>query len=367
MRRGAPSSYSQFIMTTERDEMSNQLKHARKKRLRRVLLLGIILTHSLIGLHRVLTDALAAPLKESGEAEFVSWVKANAIPLDTLDWTKINSKNFSFLDRALQGKRVVYLGEPDHYIHEKYDYCLILIKYLVDHGWRHIGSEIGRSDGRRINRFLETADVRWLDRVSIYGYRGALRTDRDHFSGGLARIALAKANEWKSTVIPEERWFAQQLRTLMETRPAESPRIHFFGFDVDVLPGGAYEDLEALLAPYSGSTIAQVRKHLRRVHGETIDDEIARLSRVIKYIECKKSSLKRLMGPSNYNEAHNTVLCLHDSFKFAKSTGNDVPPSVRREAMTVREQTMFRQMEEVISKLKSEEKIILLGHNTHLS
>lgn len=338
-----------------------------------ILMIGLLLvlypiTYTISG-ESMSTGAKALPTSENGDEEkFVSWVIANAIRLDSLDWTKIDLKDLSFLDDALQGKRIVYLGEADHYVHEKYDYRLILIRYLFERGWRHIGNEMGRSDGKRIDQFIATGDPSHLDRVAIYGYRGALRSDRNDYAKGIARIALAKSKEWREALFAEERWFAHQLRNLSETRVHGSPRIEFFGFDYDPLAGGGYEDAEAVLAPYKAdSTIAQIRKRLARVKNESIDDEIARLNRVVDYIQSKRSSLQHLMGADHYNELLNSLLCLRDSFRVVKVNGYDVTPSVRIEALKDRERSMFRQVKEKISKLKPEEKIILMGHNTHLS
>ena len=84
-------------------------------------------------------------LPETNEDRWVEWIKKNAVQLDTLDPFEVDPAVLSFLDPLLEGKRIVFLGEPDHYIHEKYDYRLLLIKYLYQKGWRHIGMEMGRS------------------------------------------------------------------------------------------------------------------------------------------------------------------------------------------------------------------------------
>ena len=58
--------------------------------------------------------------------------------------------------------------------------------------------------------------------------------------------------------------------------------LHFFGFDIDPLPGGGYEDLAEILDSIpADAKIDQIRKALQRVEGETIDAEIARLDRAL--------------------------------------------------------------------------------------
>ena len=109
---------------------------------------------------------------------FVAWVKENAVQFDTLDWRKVDLSKLSVLDEAIKGKRIVYLGEPDHFIHEKNDYRLLFIRYLYEKGFRHIGMEMGVSDGLRMDQHLATGDVTHLDRVAIFGFHGDQRNDR---------------------------------------------------------------------------------------------------------------------------------------------------------------------------------------------
>lgn len=43
------------------------------------------------------------------------------------------------LGRMLEGKRFVFLGEPDHFIIEKSPYRLTFIQYLFEQGWQDVG------------------------------------------------------------------------------------------------------------------------------------------------------------------------------------------------------------------------------------
>jgi len=111
--------------------------------------------------------------------ELKAWASEHAIRLDLPLQTERNLERLAALDPAIASKRIVYLGEPDHFIHEKYDYRLLMLSYLVSRGWNHIGEEMGVVDGYRINKFLATGDSKHLDRVPMYGYKGGQRTDRD--------------------------------------------------------------------------------------------------------------------------------------------------------------------------------------------
>src|SRR4029077_7230148 len=97
--------------------------------------------------------------------EFKAWASARAIRLDLPLRSERNFERLSVLDPAIASKRIGYLGEPDHFIHEKYDYRLLMLRYLVSRGWNHIGEEMGLVDGYRINQFLAGGDSDFLDRV----------------------------------------------------------------------------------------------------------------------------------------------------------------------------------------------------------
>ena len=96
--------------------------------------------------------------KQSEINEFVTWARENSVMIEKLGDTTADVEKLSFLDSYLENKRIVYLGEEDHWIHEKSDYRLLLLQYLVSRGWRYIGEELGWSDGIQIDRYLETGE-----------------------------------------------------------------------------------------------------------------------------------------------------------------------------------------------------------------
>jgi hypothetical protein len=104
-----------------------------------------------------------------------------------------NTARLSILDSLVAGKRFAYIGEPDHFIHEKYAYRLAMLNYLAARGFTHVGEEIGASDGMRVARFIETGDKSQLERVTIYGYSGASRSDRDDTPTGILRDSFGDA------------------------------------------------------------------------------------------------------------------------------------------------------------------------------
>ncbi|HEX3043266.1 MAG TPA: hypothetical protein VHY08_00815, partial [Bacillota bacterium] len=61
---------------------------------------------------------------------FISWAREHALRTDSLDAQNAEIEKLSILDPLLARKRIVYLGEEDHWVHEKSDYRLLLLRYL---------------------------------------------------------------------------------------------------------------------------------------------------------------------------------------------------------------------------------------------
>nr|MBC8327915.1 hypothetical protein [Planctomycetota bacterium] len=128
----------------------------------------------------LLALALAAPQDPPPvtEAEFVDWVAGAAIHVPSLDWREPGAIDFSFLDQALEGKRVVSLGETDHWVAQRMEFRLLLIQEQRQRGFHRIGMAMGLSDGKRRDHSLESGDGRWLDRGAPCGRGGGVRPDR---------------------------------------------------------------------------------------------------------------------------------------------------------------------------------------------
>ena len=116
---------------------------------------------------------------------------------------------------------------------------MLFIRYLYQKGFRHIGMEMGVSDGLRMDQHLATGEVSHLDRVAIFGYHGDQRNDRED---GIPNWTDGSQPEFMKKAISEARWFHGQLRDLSVSRPKGTPRLHWFGYDLSFLPGGGYLD-----------------------------------------------------------------------------------------------------------------------------
>ncbi len=311
------------------------------------------------------TDCVAS---ESAE-DFVAWAEQSAIHLDTLDWRAADREKLASLDAALRRKRIVYLGEPDHYIHEKYAFRLIMIQYLVKKGWRHIGMEMGRSDGLKLDRYLQTGDETFLDKMGAYGCEDHKRADRDDEPSGLFNRMKHNLEASRPAFRAEERRFAAHLLEINRSRPKGTPPVRFFGFDVDLIPGSGYGDLDAILAEADREApfARLLRKGLQRVSGETRTEELERINRIVEEVRKNEEALVDLLGEERGEIFRQTLLTLRDSFAVTSSAFHTRSPIELMDALARRETVMYRHFDEYMERLGPGEKVILMGHNLHLS
>ena len=300
--------------------------------------------------------------------DFRAYAAERAIAFSNLEATNENVRQLSILDPLVTEKRFAYVGEPDHFIHEKYAYRLLMLKYLAARGFTHLGEEIGASDGMRIDRFLGTGDESHLERIAIYGYSGAIRTDRDDTPTGILRDSFGVAYP-TAQFAAEQKRFAHGIRGIgAHLESAESgSRLHFFGFDIDALPGGGYEDLAEILEPVpADATIDRIRNALQRVKGETIDAEIARLDEALRLIEADSKRLAEIFGADRVSAIRHCATCIRDSFNYVRITYPAKSWDALNPGMAFRERYMQRQLDHRIGQMRANEKLALMSHNMHL-
>ncbi|HEY6298479.1 MAG TPA: erythromycin esterase family protein [Candidatus Binatus sp.] len=278
--------------------------------------------------------------------DFRAYAAERAIEFKDLEAIEENARRLSILDPLLTGKRFAYIGESDHFIHEKYEYRLLMLKYLAGRGFTHLGEEVGASDGMRIDRFIATGDESQLERVTIYGYAGATRSDRDDTPTGILRESFGDAYP-TALFAAEQKRFAHRLRKI---------GVRFFGFDIDPLPGGGYEDLAEMLDSIpADATIDRIRNALRRLPGETIDQEITRLDEALRLIEAGRLDALR-----------HSATCLRDSFDYVRIMYPAKTFDALNPGMAFRERYMHRQVDRMLGQMRADEKLALMSHNMHL-
>lgn len=245
------------------------------------------------------------------------------------------------LEALLAQKRFVFLGEPDHWIHEKYAYRLRWIDYLMQRGWRHLGMEMGHSDGQRYERYLQTGELRHLKRLALYGYP-VPQQGKEGFSGLLVDSAKDKeaASETDkkqevSAFVSEEMHFAQALWALKQRLQRE---LHYFGFDIDTVAGGAYEDLLSFLAE-TGLEQSALRGQIQAIQKMPLAEAKSALQTCLSELETCALSETIL------SEVRLSLQTLLDSLCFAAEAYFNPDMESLAEAYRVREQTMFRLFE----------------------
>src|SRR5688572_23353182 len=88
------------------------------------------------------------------------WAHATGVRLASpFDGATADLGPLSCLDEAVAGADLVFLGELNHFVHEKSDFRLLLARYLLSRGFSRFAEELGWSDGRRIERYLATGDA----------------------------------------------------------------------------------------------------------------------------------------------------------------------------------------------------------------
>jgi erythromycin esterase-like protein len=256
------------------------------------------------------------------------------------------------LNDALSEADVVFLGETNHFVHEKSDFRLLFTRHLLGRGWSGFMEETGWSDGWRIERYLTAGDPHWLGRLSLFGHRGDSRTDRDDRPTGIFKASFE--------AYPHGPMRSEHERFYRGLRAAAGGRLSYFGVDIDGDPGGAYADIDALTSPWATLTeVAAWRTRLNRVPGESIEQEIRRLRRV-----------RSILPASIEAEARLAVLAamdaLTDSLEYVLKTYSARTYEATRPGMAFREQAMKRRYTAARTSMGAA-KPILMSHALHLA
>ncbi len=298
--------------------------------------------------------------------DFKAFAHERAIHLDLNVSPVENAAKLAPLDSIVAAKRLAFIGEPDHFIHEKYAYRTAMLTYLARHGFTRIGEELSRTDGVCIDHFIEGGNSSYLDRIASYGYHGGLRDDRDDTPTGVLKDSYGDKYPLAEFRAEQVR-FAKTMRAAASQLGSGANRLRWFGFDVDALPGCAYEDLAAMLdAARNDSAVASILDGLRRVPGESIDDEIRRLDSVLESCRNQRDHLSAVLGFEMGEEAAHLMQWLRDSFAYLRM----IIPITRWEhlnpAMAERELMMHREVMRQLASARPGERITLLSHDAHL-
>lgn len=302
-------------------------------------------------------------LRGRRERAFLAWAAEHAIRLEPLA-PDLDVEVLAPLDPLLEAKRIAFLGEANHFVHEKYAYRILFIRYLHSRGFRWLGEELGRSDGVRVARYLATGDAAELERVALFGYRGAVRSDRDDRPTGVLREIFDGQ--------PEAALRAEQLRFLDALRRSGcaggTEGLRFFGFDIDYEPGVGYELLAEILERLpEREPFAALRSALVRHPGESLEDEIRRLRRGLELASGERARLEAALGPAPARELLRRGATTLGSHEYVHVAHPAASYAALAPALALRERLMIEHVEDVLAGLPASDKVILLSHDLHLA
>ncbi len=288
-------------------------------------------------------------------AAFVQWAKEQAVMLSNPDFMNDEIEKFSILDETLKDKRIVFLGEEDHWIHQKTNYRIIMLRYLISRGWRFIGEEIGWFDGILIDKYLQTGQISGLDQVTSYGYTGNRRNDREDSQGGILGEITKNYPyiEFKS----EQTRLAKDI---YNQNARLSNKIKFFGFDINT-PGEGYSQAASLL----NNCCKELKQLLKQVAGETVEEEIVRLNQLLEHLNINITLQQQ--QEKLYRQLVHCLSSIRNSLTYFLSANSAENYQQLNKAMAIREKNMYHNVQYILSEMKPHDKLVLMGHNRHLS
>jgi hypothetical protein len=250
------------------------------------------------------------------------------------------------LDRLLEGKRFVFLGEPEHFIVEKYPFRLTFIRHLFARGWCDIAMETGRSVGWCIDRYLETGDSSYL-----------------HFEPAGAPDA-ARHDRILEFLDRHEDSFHEQLRGLSESRRGSTPRLRYWGYDFDLgVPLGAVKPIQRLLEGRADGSVREWLRSLDTLGSLSTDQQLA----CIETLQAGATARADALGKNAVAELQSWLTFLHDSVAAEKRPRVRHDPRGARRWWIERERFLMQYLDAIVKTLGDEGKLVLLGHCVHLS
>ena len=187
---------------------------------------------------------------------------------------------------------------------------------------------------------MRTRDESIFDRISLFGFSGDDRADRDDSMRGI----FGAAPPYPFALMRAEQ---QRFYRGLHARG-------YFGFDVAAGHAGAYADIATTLLDHH-ELPARWREQLAPVHGESIDSEITRLQRL-------RDALRRtpICGCAPRSAARIDGLTYTDLVQDAPTY------EATRPAMALREEAMKRRFADART-LFPARRMVLMGHALHLA
>ncbi|XOV86820.1 MAG: hypothetical protein ACFHX7_17840 [Pseudomonadota bacterium] len=272
-----------------------------------------------------------------------TWQQHAAIPLSGNGAMPEIKRLPAALDAAIAGARVIFLGETNHFVHEKAEFRYCWLSYLARHYPIVIVEELSRFDGQQVNNFLR-GDEDALAAAATFGGRGHVRPDRDDSPQGI----FGQSPYPYDLMYAEHKRLYQQLRNL--------PNIQaFVGFDIDA-PGAAYASLFA--AKERSGLESDFWQRLARVPSESINEEVDRLTQLLHELS--------LRTPVQ-SEIESELQAIITSLRYAAMIQHAADYESARPAMAYREEIMKQNIEKVLQALPAGTRLVMMAHAFHLA
>jgi len=149
---------------------------------------------------------------------------------------------------------------------------------------------------------------------------------------------------------------------LRESTPYDG-QLNYFGFDIDGLPGGTYEDVEEMLSGSRRSpAISNFLSCLTRVRGESLHQETERLVRARPLLETSGADA----DARTVALATASLDALIDSLRYVAETYGAKTYEALRPGMALREDAMKRRIDDIGTVSRAGSRIAVMGHALHL-
>jgi erythromycin esterase-like protein len=292
---------------------------------------------------RVMTNR-ATHLSEA----FLGWARRSAVPMPGSHEESLDQNARVLLGRMLEGKRFVFLGEPEHCIIEKYPFRLTLIRYLFGQGWRHAAMETGRSMGWRVDRYLETGDASCLSA----GVEPPGSQD------------VASAGKMLHFIDQHDKAFHEQLHSISKSREPGTPRLRYWGYDLDLgLPLGAVEPIRRLLEGHADRRTRELLDSISVLAGLSTDEQLTR----IETAQSNLAACAEVLPRDTFRAFQSWLSFLRDSVAVENRPRMNRDRRGHRRWWAQRERLIMQYLDAIVDALGGDERLILMGHNIHLS
>ncbi len=282
--------------------------------------------------------------------DFVAWVDETAVRFETFE-RPMPAALASTWSALRADRRLVLLGEPDHFIAERYELRLWLMDALYAEGFRDIIAETGVEDARQLDEVLAGGERRTSHAcmLSLLGESGVDRWDIASVGPGIEETSAAFHDELR-LASAGDRW-----------------RIH--GMDVEVPPPCAYVRMLTLLDvhAHSAADLARIRDELRPIADESMGAEQARIALARLFFSSSARRLERSLGADVMAELSHALDQLEASVVLWHMIDGDAGPMAQRRIFSHREEQMMRNTERLLEQGGDDWQAVFLGHNAHFA